>query len=271
MILLTVVPSAITAVSDANAYSQGNDGGLGPSENGDPGPAESGAIGQPDLPADPDDDRGPDRQSGFAVRVQTEAFGKSRWDQWMVNTTTHVLQEQEWSTTWVTGNAVPAWNTDRLGHRELVDGALRPSHGVHRSPQTLAVDFQVSESLREQVPGLRAQDLHRRLQHALHVESHRGVRHRSHAGELDVTRARIRRGPDERGGVIVLVLVLSMLLMGILAVALSTSDYAGTLSTAMAAPPRPRSPPRAGWRSSSAPCAPPASTPAFPAGPSVAR
>jgi len=46
-----------------------------------------------------------------------------------------------------------------------------------------------------------------------------------------MTRFRIRSRSDDRGGVIVLVLVLSVLLMGILALAISTSDYAGTLST----------------------------------------
>ncbi len=46
-----------------------------------------------------------------------------------------------------------------------------------------------------------------------------------------MTRSRIPSRADDRGGVIVLVLVLSILLMGILAVAISTSDYAGTLST----------------------------------------
>lgn len=46
-----------------------------------------------------------------------------------------------------------------------------------------------------------------------------------------MTQPGIQSRRDDGGGVIILVLVLAMLLMGILAVAISTSDYAGTLST----------------------------------------
>jgi prepilin-type N-terminal cleavage/methylation domain-containing protein len=89
---------------------------------------------------------GPTVTSGFAVRVLTTAFGKSYWDQWMLNSSTHVLQVQQWPTTWVTGNAVPSWNTigKSIANSSTVPFAL-PTVATG-SPQTLTVDLQTTET-----------------------------------------------------------------------------------------------------------------------------
>lgn len=146
MILLTVVPSVISAVSDANSYARGTTAGSVQARTAIQDlEYRVQSASQICLPTSMTT-VGPTVTAGFAVRVQTQAFSKSLWDQWMLNTSTHVLQEQEWSTTWVTGNAVPAWNTIATA---IVNSSTAPfalpavSTG---SPQTLSVDFQVSES-----------------------------------------------------------------------------------------------------------------------------
>jgi type II secretory pathway pseudopilin PulG len=52
---------------------------------------------------------GPTVAAGFAVRVESLAFGTTEWDQWMLNTTTHQLEEQRWLATWTTASPVPSW------------------------------------------------------------------------------------------------------------------------------------------------------------------
>lgn len=146
MMLLTIVPSAISAVSDANSYAKGTTTGSVQARAAvqDLQYRVQSAT-QICLPTQMTT-VGPTVSAGFAVRVQTQAFGKSLWDQWMLNTTTHQLQEQEWSTTWTTGNAVPSWNTIATA---IVNSSTAPfalPTVATGSPQTLSADFQVSES-----------------------------------------------------------------------------------------------------------------------------
>lgn len=146
MMLLTIVPSVIAAVSDANSYATGTTAGSVQARTAiqDLQYRVQSAT-QICLPTQLTT-VGPTVGAGFAVRVQTQAFGKALWDQWMLNTTTHQLQEQEWSTTWTTGNAVPSWNTVATA---IVNSSTAPfalPTVATGSPQTLSVDFQVSES-----------------------------------------------------------------------------------------------------------------------------
>jgi prepilin-type N-terminal cleavage/methylation domain-containing protein len=146
MILLTVVPSVIAAVSDANSYARGTTAGSVQARTAIQDlQYRVQSASQICLPTQLTT-VGPTVTAGFAVRVQTQAFGKSLWDQWMLNTSTHVLQEQEWPTTWVTGNAVPAWNTIAT---TIVNSSTAPFSlptGTTGSPQTLTVDFQVTQT-----------------------------------------------------------------------------------------------------------------------------
>ncbi|MDR3649833.1 MAG: prepilin-type N-terminal cleavage/methylation domain-containing protein, partial [Acidimicrobiales bacterium] len=89
---------------------------------------------------------GPTVTAGFGVRVLTSAYGKSLWDQWIVDTATHTLQVQQWPTTWVVGNAVPPWVTigNSIVNSSTVPFALPTV--VTGSPQTLTVDLQMKET-----------------------------------------------------------------------------------------------------------------------------
>jgi len=88
---------------------------------------------------------GPTVTSGFAVRVLSLAFNKSEWDQWMV-TSSHVLEEQQWPTTWTTSNPVPPWVPVA---QPVVNSSVAPfslpalSAG---SPQSLAIALYVTET-----------------------------------------------------------------------------------------------------------------------------
>ena len=64
----------------------------------------------------------------------------------MLNTSTHVLQEQTWPTNWVTGNAVPQWIpiSSAIVNSSTVPFAL-PAVATG-SPQQLTVDFQTTEN-----------------------------------------------------------------------------------------------------------------------------
>jgi Tfp pilus assembly protein PilV len=88
---------------------------------------------------------GPTVASGFAVRVLSLAFGKSQWDQWMV-TSTHLLEEQEWPTTWTTASPVPPWV---IVAQPVVNASSAPPFGlptlVAGSPQSLSIVFYVTE------------------------------------------------------------------------------------------------------------------------------
>ncbi len=90
---------------------------------------------------------GPTVTSGFAVRVLSLAFNKSQWDQWML-TSSHVLEEQEWPTTWTTGNPVPPWVPVA---QPVVNSSVPPfalptlSAG---SPQSLSITLYVTETQR---------------------------------------------------------------------------------------------------------------------------
>jgi prepilin-type N-terminal cleavage/methylation domain-containing protein len=145
-ILLTLIPRAIAAVSDATAYSQGTTAGSDLAETGlqqMTNAVESAS--QVCLPTQMTT-VGPTVTSGFAVRVLSSAFGKSLWDQWMLNTTTHVLEMQAWPTTWTTGNAVPPWIPIAQGVSNSTTAPFSLPSSVTGSPQSLAVDLQISEN-----------------------------------------------------------------------------------------------------------------------------
>jgi len=146
MILLALVPSAIEAVSDSAAYSQGTTAGSAQARTAvQELEFRVESASQICLPTQMTT-VGPAVTSGFAVRVLTSAFGKPLWDQWMLNTTTHVLQEQEWPTTWASGNAVPSWVPIA---QMIVNSATLPftlPSVTTGSPQALAIDVQVQES-----------------------------------------------------------------------------------------------------------------------------
>jgi len=109
LILLLMVPVAIQAVSDATGYSQGTAAGAAQARAAvEDLQSRVESASQICLPTQMTT-AGPTVTSGFAVRVLSGAFGSTQWDQWMLNTSTHVLQEQTWPTNWVTGNPVPPW------------------------------------------------------------------------------------------------------------------------------------------------------------------
>jgi len=146
MTLMSVVPRVIVAVSDAASYAQGTAAGSVQARQAvmDLGYRVQSAS-QVCLPTSMTT-LGPTVTSGFAVRVLTDAFGKSTWDQWMVDVSTHVLQKQEWPSTWTTGNAVPPWVPVA---QKVVNSTTAPfalPTVTTGSPQTLTVDIQVAES-----------------------------------------------------------------------------------------------------------------------------
>jgi prepilin-type N-terminal cleavage/methylation domain-containing protein len=144
--LLALVPVVIQAVSDAAAFSQGTSAGGAQSINAiEQLESRVESASQICLPTSMTT-VGPNVSAGFGLRVQTIAFGKSLWDQWIVNTSSDTLQEQDWSTTWVSGDAVPAWTTVATN---VINSSTVPfslptvSSG---SPQTLSMDLQVTET-----------------------------------------------------------------------------------------------------------------------------
>jgi len=89
---------------------------------------------------------GPTVTSGFAVRVLSLAFNKSEWVQWWLNTSTHVLEEQQWPTTWTTSQAVPPW----VPVAQPVVNSTVPPFSLPSltagSPQSLAIALYVAEA-----------------------------------------------------------------------------------------------------------------------------
>lgn len=146
LVLLAIVPRALTAITDANAYSQGTSAAAFQARNAvQQLTYRVQSAKQICLPTQLTT-AGPTVAAGFAVRVETLAFGKDQWDQWIVDTGTHQLEEQDWSPTWVSGNAVPAWNTVAT---MVVNSATAPFSlptVATGSPQTLSVDLQVTET-----------------------------------------------------------------------------------------------------------------------------
>ena len=146
LILLLMVPVAIQAVSDAGAYSQGTAAGAAQARTAiEDLQSRVESASQICLPTQMTT-AGPTVTSGFAVRVLTSAFGTTQWDQWMLNTSTHVLQEQTWPTNWVTGNPVPQWIpiSSAIVNSSTVPFAL-PAVATG-SPQQLTVDLQTTEN-----------------------------------------------------------------------------------------------------------------------------
>lgn len=145
LILLLMVPIAIQAVNDASAYSQGTAAGAVQArtavENLE---SRLESASQVCLPTQMTT-AGPTVTSGFAVRVLSGAFGTTQWIQWMLNTSTHVLQEQTWPTNWVVGNTVPPWIpiSSTITNSATVPFAL-PAVATG-SPQKLTVDLQTTE------------------------------------------------------------------------------------------------------------------------------
>ena len=146
IVLLAMVPFVIQAVSDSAAYSQGTAAASTQARTAfQEMQNRVQSASQVCLPTQMTT-VGPTVTAGFGLRIMTYAFGKSQWDQWIVNTSTHTLQEQEWPSNWVNGNAVPAWNTVATG---VVNSSTVPfslptvSTG---SPQTLAADLQLQTS-----------------------------------------------------------------------------------------------------------------------------
>ncbi|HEV8063553.1 MAG TPA: hypothetical protein VGP46_01920 [Acidimicrobiales bacterium] len=103
---------------------------------------------------------GPTVAAGFAVRVESLAFGRTQWDQWMLNGATHQLQEQTWPTTWTTGNAVPPWvvvansvtnttapfslPTTAAGALQTLGVNLVVTSGTARGAQTVAIQSTIA-------------------------------------------------------------------------------------------------------------------------------
>ena len=158
MTLLSGVPRVIQAVSDASAYAQGTAAGTAQARTAvqDLGYRVQSAS-QICLPTSMTT-VGPTVTSGFAVRVLTDAFGKTHWDQWMVDTSQHVLEEQEWPSTWTTGNAVPSWVPVAQGVVNPTTAPFALPTATVGSPQTLTVDIQVGENFahRSQTAELKA-------------------------------------------------------------------------------------------------------------------
>lgn len=146
LVLLALVPSVMQAVTHGADYTQGTTAGAAQAltlvQELESRVESASQICLPTQMTTV----GPTVTSGFAVRVLTSAYGQSLWDQWMVNTATHVLQVQQWPTTWVTGNAVPPWVT--IG-QSIVNSSTVPfalPTVVTGSPQTLTVDLQMRET-----------------------------------------------------------------------------------------------------------------------------
>ena len=154
LVLLAMIPLVIEAASDATAYSQGLSAGAAQARTAvQEMTLRVESASQVCLPTQMTT-VGPTVTSGFGIRVLSNAFGKTQWDQWMLNSTTHVLLEQDWPTTWVTGNAVPPWNpiAQAIVNSTTVPFSL-PS-GTTGSPQTLALDLQVTESYGNKTQGV---------------------------------------------------------------------------------------------------------------------
>lgn len=84
---------------------------------------------------------------GFAVRALSESYGTTRWDQWMVNPTTKMLQEQIWSPTWTTSQAVPPWvNVTGPILNATTDPPFAPVAVASGAPQSLTVHLVVADS-----------------------------------------------------------------------------------------------------------------------------
>jgi len=146
LVLLALVPTVMESVSHGAAYSQGVAAGASQALTlVQELESRVESASQICLPTQLTT-AGPTVSAGFAVRVLTSAFGQPSWDQWMLNASTHVLQEQQWSTTWVTGNAVPPWITigTSIVNSSTVPFALPTV--VTGSPQTLTVDLQTKET-----------------------------------------------------------------------------------------------------------------------------
>jgi type II secretory pathway pseudopilin PulG len=144
--LLALLPVVIQAITDTASFSQGTSAGSAQATNAiEQLKSRVESASQVCLPTSMTT-VGPTVSSGFGVRVQTFAFGKAQWDQWIVDTTTHTLQEQDWSTNWVPGDAVPAWNTvaSFVVNSSTVPFSLPTA--AAGSPQSLAIDLQVTET-----------------------------------------------------------------------------------------------------------------------------
>jgi len=88
---------------------------------------------------------GPTVTSGFAVRVESLAFGRTQWDQWYLNTSTNQLEEQQFSTTWTSSNPVPPWVPVA---QPVVNSSSNPPFSLPStstgSPENLAVTLYVT-------------------------------------------------------------------------------------------------------------------------------
>ncbi len=146
LILLLMVPVAIKAVTDTSAYSQGTSAGSAQVRTAiEDLQSRVESASQICLPTQMTT-AGPTVTSGFAVRVLSGAFGTTQWDQWMLNTTTHVLSEQTWPTNWVVGNAVPQWIPIASS---IVNSATVPFSlpvVTTGSPQELTFNLQATET-----------------------------------------------------------------------------------------------------------------------------
>ncbi len=146
LILLFMVPVAIKAVTDSSAYTQGTAAGSAQVRTAlEDLQSRVESASQICLPTQMTS-AGPTVASGFAVRVLSGAFGTTQWDQWMVNTTTHVLSEQTWPTNWVVGDAVPQWIPIAS---KIVNSSTAPFSlptVTTGSPQELALDLQAMET-----------------------------------------------------------------------------------------------------------------------------
>jgi prepilin-type N-terminal cleavage/methylation domain-containing protein len=145
LILLSAVPVIITALSDASRYSQGiSSGGTQARTAIQQLESRVQSASQVCLPTQMTT-AGPTVGSGFGLRVLTLAFGESFWDQWMVNTTTDQLLEQNWPATWTAGNAVPAWTAVATNVVNSTTAPFSLPTVTTGSPQTASVDLQVDQ------------------------------------------------------------------------------------------------------------------------------
>jgi hypothetical protein len=129
-------------VSDANSYSQGVTAGSAALANVvqelEPRVESASQICLPTQLTT----AGPTITAGYGVRVLSEAFGQTLWDQWWLNTTTGVLAVQVWPTSWVSGNPVPPWTPIATSIINTSTAPFSLPSVQTGSPQILSVDLQ---------------------------------------------------------------------------------------------------------------------------------
>ena len=155
VIILSIIPPLFLTTSRATTTSRGIAKGIGQARialgNLE---AEVGSASEICLPTTlTTNTADPTVAPGFAVRVLSDAFGTEQWVQWAVFTpagqSAPVLEEQEWPTSWVTGDAEPSFVPVAL---PIVNTSSQAPFALSTagtgSPQTLSVDLYVGTAIR---------------------------------------------------------------------------------------------------------------------------